>query len=101
MIWEKRADIVSYLGMAFVAGWISCQGYYGLTQLWTQKAQLAQTAAQAICDRGKARDLAGQLEASTTGAVSDTAVVGGLTGCKKVSPEKVPQVAKILSEPKK
>lgn len=101
MIWEKRADFVSAIGVAFVAGWISCQGYYQLGHLWTQKAQLSQVAAQAICDRGKARDLAGQLAASDDGGVSKQASIEGLRGCGKVSPKQVPQVAKILSEPKK
>lgn len=90
--------MISYLGLAFVVGWISCQSYYGLTNLWAQKNQLAQAAAQAVCDRGKARDAAGKLIASD-GNDQDIAQAGQeLRGCGKVSPDKVPQVAKILKQ---
>jgi hypothetical protein len=75
MTWEKRGDIISYLGLAFVAGWICCQSYYGLSHLWQERNQLAQTAATAIC----------------TDQYLDT-------DCKKVSPKAIPQVAKIVSE---
>lgn len=98
---ESGINKLSLLGIAFVAGWISCQSFYGLEALWVQKNQLAQTAAHAICDRGKARDLAGQLLASDDGNVSQNAAKEGLKGCDRVSPQRVPQVAKILAESKK
>ena len=40
MMWERRADRTSYLGMMFVAGWIACQMYYNLAGLWTQRNAL-------------------------------------------------------------
>lgn len=40
MIWERRADMVSAIGAAFVVGWVSCSGYYSLAHLWQEENQL-------------------------------------------------------------
>ena len=98
MNWEKYGNVTSWIGMAFVAGWISCQSYYGLERLWVQKNALAQTAAQAICDRGKARSAAGALLATDNADDVSGKAAEALKGCPKVSPKSVPQVAAILKK---
>lgn len=40
MNWENLADRISMLGMAIVAGWILCSGYYRITHLWRQQDRL-------------------------------------------------------------
>lgn len=37
MTLEKRFDLVSAMGAAFVLGWIACSGYYALPALWTSR----------------------------------------------------------------
>lgn len=40
MILERRIDLVSMIGIAFVVGWLSNSGYYNIAKLWQQKNQL-------------------------------------------------------------
>lgn len=73
MVTERRVDLLMWGIGIFVAGWVSCQVYYGLNHLWVERNQLAQTAATAICDN--------QYEDAD---------------CKKVNPQAIPEVAKIV-----
>lgn len=107
MTWEKRADIASYLGMAFVAGWISCQSYYGLTTLWkaqdklvhveqTEVPKLKTNLKQADCDRAKLASVAGEAIASAQSNSIPTPNYSDISDCPKVAPVKAPPVAAIL-----
>lgn len=40
MMLERRFDMISAIGIAFVVGWLSNASYYNLTHLWQQKNQL-------------------------------------------------------------
>lgn len=92
----KWADTISYVGLAFVAGWISCQSYYGLSHLWEQRNTLAQVAAQAACDMARAREVAGQAIEANKNLYVPSPSFSRLKPCPKVTPTSIPSVAKVL-----
>lgn len=107
MVWERRADLTSTIGTAFVLGWLSCAGYYSLTNLWkvqdkfvtveTRVVPALQTQVkQAVCDKSKMTDLAARgIAANESGAVA-APQWKDLSNCPAVAPVKPPPIAKIL-----
>jgi hypothetical protein len=107
MIWERRADMVSIVGVAFVVGWLSCGGYYSITKLWavedrfvaveTREVPALKTQVrQANCDKNRLVDLAAQgIVASQTDAVA-APKWEDLHGCPTQPAVKAPEMTKIL-----
>lgn len=109
MIWERRADMVSAIGGAFVVGWISCSGFYSIPHLWSKQDQLVAVETkeipklktdlkQAHCDRDKMKDLA--VRGVVAGETDNIAAPdwSDLKPCPQVAPVKAPPVSAIVKK---
>lgn len=107
MITERRAEVGSYLGGAFVLGWISCSGFYRIPTLWKAQNKLVtvetkvlpqvQTSLkQADCDKEALAQVAAK--AIEANQYTDARGPGweDLHGCPKVKPVEAPPVAAVL-----
>lgn len=109
MMWERRADMVSALGAAFVSGWVSCSGYYSIEHLWQKQNQLVTVETkvlpkvqtelkQADCDRTKLAGVAAQAIASANNLAFPAPDYSDIRGCKKVAPVKPPPIEAVIKK---
>lgn len=107
MIWERRADTVSALGMAAIAGWIACAATNHVKDLWSQHGQLVQVETKVVptlqtklkqddCDKSRIAAVAGQAIASAQGTGVPSPGYSDIHGCSKVAPVKAPPLSKIV-----
>lgn len=83
MTMERRIDAVSMLGVAFVAGYITCAAANHVKDLWSQHGQLVvvqktvipKLAAKVNCEHRRAEVATTIAKGAIAGAISDTAPI--------------------------
>lgn len=83
MMWESRADIISALGVAFIAGYITCAAQNNVKDLWSQHGQLVVVQKQVIpalkakanCEHKRADATVTIAKGAIAGANSDSAPI--------------------------
>lgn len=107
MIWERRADMVSALGAAFVLGWVSCGGYYSIGHLWQAKNKLVNVETTVVpalqtqvkqthCDNQKLAQVAAQGIAAGEDDNVAAPEWEDLAACPTVAAVKAPPLSKII-----
>ncbi len=91
MTWERRFDVASLIGAAFVAGWLANSGYYNLGHLWQQKNQL-QTIQTKTIPQLRAQVRCEDKRADMASVVAGQAIIANaIDGLEGPSPAEIPK----------
>lgn len=82
----RLPDVISWVGVAFVMGWLASSGYYNLAHLWQQKNQL-QTIQTSTLPKLKAQANCEHIRANINEQIAQEAIEGARPLPDDVAPD--------------